>query len=217
MRLDLNNLPHDVALLHRLGQDLSHQLNEQQSTLTQTRHELKSKTERTEGLEYPLAHLRQTRFSKSSEKLSPDQLALWQSELDEQIAETEQALAQEQDKPVDQFPSETSEKPKRNPLPAHLPREDQVHTLPCCAACNGELKEIGEEVLEQLDYCPASFFVRRHTKKKYACWHPTSSCSLLCRPFRATSLRHHVLVPFITAWIRSRSFKKQRECRPQLC
>lgn len=167
--LDLNNLPNDVALLQRLVRDLSQHLNEQQSTLTQTRHELKSKAERIEWLKYQLTPLRRARFGKSSEKLSADQLALWQSELDEQIAETEQALAQEQDPPPARSPSPPQDKPKRKPLPAHLPREAQVHTLPCCGACHGQLQEIGEEVFEQLDYRPASFFVRRHTKKKYAC------------------------------------------------
>ncbi len=176
MLLDLNNLPNDVALLHRLVRDLSSHLNEQQSTLTQTRDalrssqsELKSNAERIEWLEYQLEQLRRARFGKSSEKLSPDQLALWQSELDEQIAETEQALAQEQDQPAAQPEPQSQNKPKRKPLPAHLPREDHLHTLPCCSACSGELKEIGEEAVEQLDYRPASFFVRRHTKKKYAC------------------------------------------------
>lgn len=176
MLLDLNNLPNDVALLHRLVRDLSHPLNKQQSELTQTRaelrssrSELKSNAERIEWLEYQLAQLRQARFGKSSQKLSPDQPALWQSELDEQIAEAETALAQEKALHAEPAKPEPNEVPKRKPLPVHLPREDHVHTLPCCSACHSELKEIGEEVVEQLDYRPASFFVRRHAKKKYAC------------------------------------------------
>ena len=66
-------------------------------------------------------------------------------------------------------PQKEKAKPKRNPLPAHLPREHHHHGLTGCARCGGALTEIGEEIVEQLDYRPASFFVRRHIKKKYAC------------------------------------------------
>src|SRR5215831_12968347 len=61
----------------------------------------------------------------------------------------------------------------RQSLPEHLPRERVVYDLaeadkpcPCCGAprvC------IGEQVSEQLDYRPASYFVVQHAKKTYAC------------------------------------------------
>jgi transposase len=61
----------------------------------------------------------------------------------------------------------------RQPLPAHLPRERVEYDLaeedrrcPCCGqprAC------IGEQVSEQLDYRPASYFVVQHARKTYAC------------------------------------------------
>ena len=171
MQFDLNQLPDDVALLQRLVRDLSESLHVQRTENAQSRRELKQNAERIEWLEYQLAQLRRARYGRASEKLNPDQLALWQSELDEQIAETETALAQATGQPViataeSPIPQQT---PKRQALPEHLPREEHTHTLPCCPQCQGCLQEIGEEVVEQLDYQPASFVVRRHTKKKYAC------------------------------------------------
>ena len=61
----------------------------------------------------------------------------------------------------------------RRPLPKHLPRcVHEIHppeeelTCPCC----GERKVIfGEDVTEELDLIPASFFVNRYVRYKYAC------------------------------------------------
>lgn len=67
-------------------------------------------------------------------------------------------------------------------LPAHLPREAQVHRpeataahhdsagQPCgCASCGGRLRQIGQDVSEQLEYVPAHFKVIRHVRPKLAC------------------------------------------------
>ena len=67
-------------------------------------------------------------------------------------------------------------------LPAHLPREAQVHRpeataahhdtagQPCgCTACGGRLRSIGQDVSEQLEYVPAHFKVIRHVRPKLAC------------------------------------------------
>jgi transposase len=67
-------------------------------------------------------------------------------------------------------------------LPAHLPREPQVHRpettaahhdsagQPCgCTACGGRLRQIGQDVSEQLEYVPSHFKVIRHVRPKLAC------------------------------------------------
>ena len=67
-------------------------------------------------------------------------------------------------------------------LPAHLPREAQLHRPdasaehrdaagePCgCGACGGRLREIGRDVSEQLEYVPGRFKVVRHVRPKLAC------------------------------------------------
>ena len=67
-------------------------------------------------------------------------------------------------------------------LPAHLPREDQVHRPEAteaahdatgdacgCTECGGRLRQIGADVSEQLEYVPARFKVIRHVRPKLAC------------------------------------------------
>jgi transposase len=60
----------------------------------------------------------------------------------------------------------------RQPLPAHLPRERVVYDLAeadkPCPCCGRPRVCIGEQVSEQLDYRPASFFVVQHARKTYA-------------------------------------------------
>jgi len=67
-------------------------------------------------------------------------------------------------------------------LPAHLPRETQVHRPDTttahrdaaghacgCTACGGRLRQLGQDVSEQLEYVPAHFKVIRHVRPKLAC------------------------------------------------
>jgi transposase len=74
---------------------------------------------------------------------------------------------------------EQRRKRERKPreLPAHLPRETQVHhpkgytaEAPCpCSECGGKLREIGQDSPEQLEYVPGHFKVIRHVRPKLAC------------------------------------------------
>ena len=67
-------------------------------------------------------------------------------------------------------------------LPAHLPREAKVHRPEAtaahhdaagqscgCSACGGRLRQIGQDVSEQLEYVPSHFKVIRHVRPKLAC------------------------------------------------
>ena len=62
------------------------------------------------------------------------------------------------------------QKPKRTPLPPELPRT-LIHHEPdntqCTCGC--QLKRIGEDVREKLDYVPGEFTVERHIRGKWAC------------------------------------------------
>ncbi len=61
----------------------------------------------------------------------------------------------------------------RQALPEHLPRErveyDLAEADKPCPCCGGPRVCIGEQVSEQLDHRPASFFVVQHARKTYAC------------------------------------------------
>lgn len=67
-------------------------------------------------------------------------------------------------------------------LPAHLPRENHVYRSEAsnarrdasgqacgCSACGGRLRQIGQDVSEQLEYVPSRFKVIRHVRPKLAC------------------------------------------------
>jgi len=61
----------------------------------------------------------------------------------------------------------------RRPLPKDLPRE-QVEIVPdprelVCTVCTSAKVRIGSDRTEELDYQPASFFLREYVRPKYAC------------------------------------------------
>lgn len=74
--------------------------------------------------------------------------------------------------------SKSSRKPRgERKLPEHLPRETQVHhpkgftadSSCACSECGGRLRQIGQDVAEQLEYVPGRFKVIRHVRPKLAC------------------------------------------------
>jgi transposase len=74
--------------------------------------------------------------------------------------------------PLREVKPASTAKPGRRALASHLPRREVRHELPLAersCACGGELREIGAEVSEQLDYVPARIEVVRHVRVKYAC------------------------------------------------
>ncbi len=79
--------------------------------------------------------------------------------------------------PADTAPAPSPRTPPvRKPLPATLPRETLVHAPACtCPDCGGALKQIGEDVAEQLEFIPEHFKVIRHVRPKFAC----SKCSTI--------------------------------------
>ncbi|EHP40350.1 transposase IS66 [Cupriavidus basilensis OR16] len=61
--------------------------------------------------------------------------------------------------------------PGRTPLPEHLEREERVYQPAdeACPACGGALKDLGEDVVEQLEFVHAHFRMIRHRRPKKAC------------------------------------------------
>jgi transposase len=53
----------------------------------------------------------------------------------------------------------------RNPLPAHLPRTEIIIEPECDTT---QMKKIGEDVTEELDYEPGKLYVNRYVRPKYA-------------------------------------------------
>ena len=106
------------------------------------------------------------RYAASSEKISPDQIRLFNE------AERDVEVAVDSDDAI-RVPAHSRNKRGRRPLPAALPRVDVVHDLPaaerCCDHDGQLLVEIGDVISEQLDIIPAKIQIIRHIRKKYAC------------------------------------------------
>src|SRR5579863_2678579 len=132
--------------------------------------QLASRDNEIEHLKLLLAKLRRIQFGRKSEKLDRDieQLEL---RLDELEATQAEKAAPSQTPAIVSSVAQVVTKPARRPLPEHLPRE--VRKYPpkqiACPDCGGELKPLGEDVSEILEYVPARFKVIRQVRPKLAC------------------------------------------------
>lgn len=125
-----------------------------------------------EKLKFEIARLRRMQFGRSSERITRriEQLELRLEELETGAAEeVTKAEAEERAAPIPE-----RAKPKRKPLPEHLPRQEMVHEPEgdgacTCPACGAGMAKLGEDVTEVLDYVPGRFQVIRHVRPKYAC------------------------------------------------
>jgi transposase len=125
-----------------------------------------------EKLKLQIAKLRRMQFGRSSERISRqiEQLELRLEELETGEAE-DTAKVDAGDAAV---AKPERARPKRKPLPDHLPRQEVVHEPEnggacTCPACGGGMAKLGEDVTEVLDYVPGHFQVIRHVRPKYAC------------------------------------------------
>jgi len=113
------------------------------------------------SLKSQLALLKAKRFGKSSEKL------------DKQIDELERRIEEHEiaAKPSPEADSAEKNKPKRKPLPEHLPRENvTINPDPICGECGGEdFRKISDDISETLEYNPSSFKVIRKIRPRCAC------------------------------------------------
>ena len=152
-----------------------------------------------EKLKFQIAKLRRMQFGRSSERITRqiDQLELRLEELETGEAE-DTARAEAADRPA---PTRArANKPKRKPLPDHLPRQEVVHQPAddgacTCPACGGGMARLGEDVTEVLDYVPGHFQVIRHVRPKYACLRATRSPRR-----RHRRCRRHAAAPHRPCW-----------------
>ena len=160
-----------VASLREALGERDQELQSQRQVIEHRETQLKEQSALIEKLKFELARLKRWRFGKSTEGLSAEQLALWECELDGDIAALQSrldALEVEKNR-AGKAGDEEKRQPKRRPLPESLPRVEVLHDLASkdCPTCGQGLERIGEEISEQLDLIPAKFFVRRHVRPKY--------------------------------------------------
>lgn len=133
--------------------------------------QLISREREIEHLKLLLAKLHRMQFGRKSEKLTRqiEQLELRLEELESNRSEKEPNSPEPA--PVTASAIPTAAKPTRRALPAHLPRQTLRHEAKetVCPQCQGELRKLGEDVSEVLEYVPASFVVIRHVRPKMSC------------------------------------------------
>ena len=133
--------------------------------MTQLRHQ----SALLDKLTHENALLKRMKFAAQSERFNPEQKSLLEDEIEADLA----AVATEIDALQEtQAPAKLEEKkvPKRAPLPANLPRREIRHepeSTMCQCGC--QMKRVGEDVAEKLDYVPGVFTVERHIRGKWAC------------------------------------------------
>ncbi|MGH8325805.1 MAG: IS66 family transposase [Steroidobacteraceae bacterium] len=168
MRSALDSLPQDIDALRSLLSEQVARNAQLEADRQATIHQNQQLQSRVVILQEQLNLALARRFAARSEKLSPDQIRLFDE------AEADAALAvEETDDNVVPIASHTRQKRGRKPLPEALPRVDVVHDLPAaerrCPHDGAALAEIGQVVSEQLDIVPAKIQVLRHIRKQYAC------------------------------------------------
>jgi transposase len=105
MRLDINNLPNDTTLLHRLVRDLAAGMEQRDGEI--------------EKLRLIIRQLQRGQFGRRSERLDADQLQFGLEELDADIARAE---AKQPNPPVGE--TGRDEAPRHSAFPEHLAREE---------------------------------------------------------------------------------------------
>jgi transposase len=124
--------------------------------------ELKYRDILIEKLKHQLVGLRRHQFGSRSESLDQLELTLEEAE-----------IARASEEPAEQVapaPAGEKRRPKRRPLPDHLQRfETVIPAGDSCASCGGRLKQLGQDVTEELEYIPGRFVVNRIVRPRMAC------------------------------------------------
>ena len=167
---------HDQAIAQRDLQiaSLDQTITSLDQTITRKDREILYRQAKIDQLTHEMAVLKRWKFGRSREQLDSGQASLLDETIDADIAAIEQELADLTPAPKPE--TEPRKQPKRAALPAELPRV-QVHHEPDCTTCNCgcQLKRIGEDISEKLDYTPGVMTVQRHIRGKWAC----TSCQTL--------------------------------------
>jgi len=128
--------------------------------------EIKAQAYQIEKLKNELAVHRKARFGAKSESM--DQLAFDLQEDAEIEAAADAQKTAIKDDADDGVPAKRSH--NRAPLPDHLERQEEVLSPgETCIDCGGALKQLGEDVTEELEYVPGHFVVKRIVRPRMTC------------------------------------------------
>jgi transposase len=154
MEIDRKNLPNDPELLREMVGGLLDRLDANEREIARLRHMMEK--------------LLRARYGPKRERVDENQLFLFAVAI----------VGRNKDIPPAEPEAQPKPKVKRNGhgrqrLPKSLERRRVTYDLGegerQCPECQGELRKIGEEISERLEYVPASFHVIEETCVKYAC------------------------------------------------
>lgn len=146
---------------------LLEQIRAKDALIAQREQEAAFKQALIDKLTHENAVLKRLKFAAQSECFNAEQRSLLEEALDADMQAVEDEIAELE---LANPPSRPKTQPKRQPLPADLPRVEIVHepdSTTCQCGC--QMKRIGEDVAEKLDYVPGVFSVQRHVRGKWAC------------------------------------------------
>jgi len=125
--------------------------------------------EQIDDLNGQLYYLKRQLFGRKSEKLDPAQRLLFENLYDQVRAKIEE---QKQPKVKAVKKRKNANHKGRNPFPKDLPRKiieiEPPEEEKLCPVCNNDKQRIGSEETEKLEYVPASFYVKKYVRYKYA-------------------------------------------------
>ncbi len=159
MEINPNQLPSDPAALRQMVMGLLGEAMERERKLRQLQHWVEQ--------------LLRARYGPRRERVDENQLFMFAAEIMARGEKTPPASGETEAPPAGA--KSTPQRPGhgRSALPKSLPRQRVVHDLGegarQCPQCQGELKRMGEEVSERLEYVPASLVVIEEVCAKYAC------------------------------------------------
>ena len=138
-----------------------------------------------ESITFELAKLKAWRFGAKTERMNAQQREIFEETIAADLASLEAQLAALQASAAQgaqsaRAPEEKKRRqPKREALPAHLPRVEQriepEDTHCPTPECGKPMVRVGEDISERLDIIPAQFFVQRQIRSKWVC----KCCQLL--------------------------------------
>ena len=165
----LESLPSlNAEQLRELAGQLISQIIEQSKTITARDSDILYRQAKIDKLTHELATLKRWKFGRSREQLNGIQVSWLDETLESDIAAIELEL--QELTPALRPAAAPRQQPKRGALPAGLPRV-AVHHEPdsTTCGCGCQLKRIGQDVSEKLDYTPGVFTVEEHIRGKWVC------------------------------------------------
>jgi transposase len=167
-------LPEDVSLLQQRIAQMQREVQIKDQMVEHLLTDVAAKDREILKLQCQLETLRRQIFGRKSEKIDPNQLALFES-LSRQL----EAAQAQPSVPEPALPEKTSASTTpaqrnghgRRVLPEDLPRERiEVPVEEAGRTCCGQpMRQIGEEITQKLGYVPGSFVIREYVRPKYAC------------------------------------------------